>query len=126
MGAADQEAGVPGLGELFDGLADVLPDAADDPVGEQVDGSDGRQTELLTIRNISLDHLKTRLEHQKTILEHQETSVEYRHGNPTHRMYPSMEAVHMMLSVMGAMHSTDSALRAKRSLVAPKPFQLKM
>lgn len=32
----------------------------------------------------------------------------------------------MMLSVTGTMHSTDSALIAKRSLVAPKPFQLKM
>lgn len=31
----------------------------------------------------------------------------------------------MMLSVTGTMLSTDSALRAKRSLVAPKPSQLK-
>lgn len=52
MGAAGQEAGVPGLGELFDGFADVLPDAADDPVGKEVDGSDGGQTEL----TITLSH----------------------------------------------------------------------
>lgn len=46
MGTADQEARVPGLGKLFDGFADVLSDAAEDPVGKKVHGSDGGQTEL--------------------------------------------------------------------------------
>lgn len=46
MGAAGQEAGVPGLGELFNGFADVLPDAADDSVGKEVDGSERGQTDL--------------------------------------------------------------------------------
>lgn len=102
MAAADQEAGVPGFGDLLDGLANVLPDAAEDPVREEVDGSDGRQ-EGVSGRSAWWDTVP-----------------------PTHRMYPSMEAVHMMLSVTGRMQSTDSASRAKRSLVAPKPFQLKM
>lgn len=44
MGTAGQEAGVPGLGKLFDGFADMLSDAADDPVGKEVDGSDEEQT----------------------------------------------------------------------------------
>lgn len=39
MGAAREEAGVPGRGELFDGFADVLSDAANDPVGKEVDSS---------------------------------------------------------------------------------------
>lgn len=43
MGAADEEAGVPRLGELFDGFAGVLPDAADDPVRKKVDGSEDRE-----------------------------------------------------------------------------------
>lgn len=47
MGAADQEAGVPGLGKLLDGFADVLPDAADNPVGKEVDGPDERTDETL-------------------------------------------------------------------------------
>lgn len=43
MGTADQEAGIPGFGDLFDRFADVLPDAPDDPVGKEVDGSEGRR-----------------------------------------------------------------------------------
>ena len=45
MTAADQEAGVVGRGKFFNGFADVLPDAADDPVRKEVDGSDGEQTQ---------------------------------------------------------------------------------
>lgn len=46
MATAGQEAGVPGLGEFFDGFANMLPDAANDTVRKEVDGSDGGQTEL--------------------------------------------------------------------------------
>ncbi|TNN49293.1 hypothetical protein EYF80_040468 [Liparis tanakae] len=69
VGAAGEEAPVPGGGQLLDGLAHVLPHAA-------------------------------------------------QHA-------PSVAPVHTMLSLSAAMQSTDSALRAKRSLVAPKPSQLK-
>ena len=48
MGAADHEARIPGLGNLFDGFTDVLPDAADDPVWKEVDGSDGGQTDRVS------------------------------------------------------------------------------
>lgn len=47
------------------------------------------------------------------------------HSPSADLMTPSRDPVHTMLSVMGTMQSTDSALREKRSLVAPKPFQLK-
>lgn len=42
VGTADQEAGIPRLGDLFDRFADVLSDAADHPVRKQVYGADGR------------------------------------------------------------------------------------
>lgn len=41
MAAADEEARVPGLANLFNGFTDVLANAADDPVGEEVHSSDG-------------------------------------------------------------------------------------
>lgn len=34
MRTAGQEAGVPGLGELLDGFTNMLPNAANDPVGK--------------------------------------------------------------------------------------------
>lgn len=41
MTRANQEARVPGLGDLFDGFPNMLPDAADNPVWQDVDGSGG-------------------------------------------------------------------------------------
>lgn len=46
-------------------------------------------------------------------------------SHPPDLMTPSRDPTHTMLSVMGTMQSMDSALRAKRSLAAPKPSQLK-
>lgn len=42
VGGAGEEAGVPGPGELLHGFAGVLPDAAQDAVGKQVDGPETR------------------------------------------------------------------------------------
>lgn len=55
-----------------------------------------------------------------------QTTQQHCFNNSTHRIYPSMEAVHTMLFVTGTMQSKDSALTANLSLVAPNPFQLKM